>query len=269
MSTSSGILPPVLCRGNKLNGVKMTKSITGTRKTGNTGNNFLIRGVRPDDVFAKYLEGKFKTATLPEKREINTKIPKMQNYGTDPETSQIYYYTDRQSRRVIVATGNHKPYIQFVHNNYDPHTVIDLSEMNYPCYWCRRPLEKYRKTVTGIPIKINRTVTDQTGIFSVDCDDYGCYCDDRCAYASLKANYRNPVALRDSLWEDSESLMRYIYRMKYGDQILKEAKDFRLLKINGGPLDDDEYDSYQNHDFEQSCNVIYLPIKRTYPQHPR
>lgn len=269
MSTSGKLPSTVRSRGPKLVGVKMTKGITGSRKTGNTSSNILIRGVRPDDVLTKYLDGVFTTVTLPEKREINTKIPKMQDYGTDPEKSQVYYYTDRQSRRVIVATGNHTPYIQFVHNNYDPHTVIDLSNMNYPCYWCRRPLDKYRKTVVGIPIKINRTVTDQTGIFSFDCDDYGCYCDERCAYSSLKANYRNPITLRDSLWEDSESLLRFIYRLKYGDQTLKEAKDFRLLKINGGPLDDDEYDSYENYDFSKSSNVIYLPIKKMYPQHPR
>ena len=103
---------------------------------------------------------------------------------------------------------------------------------------------------------------NKTTLFNVE----GTYDTFGCALASLKRIYSCHYRYKDPLYMDSEQLLHTMYHKMYPDKIgsrIKEANDWRLLKLNGGPLTDQEYDSEQC-EYVKIPNLVTVPVKRQY-----
>lgn len=215
----------------------------------------MLRRIDPVIMLKKYLAGEFKNLTIPQSKiTISNAFVNLNKIGTD-YNSETYRFNDKTNSGQLIITTNHESYN--CTKNKDSDKTIE-QPVEY-CKWCRRKIE-------GSPLRIPIAMEKDpiTGVITF-------YGDDpidkfECGLAILKRVYSCHRNYRDSLYMDSIQMLHcYYYRMypkNKGSKII-EAKDWGLLKSNGGPLSNEEYDSNQ-HRYVETPNVIMLPIKRQY-----
>jgi hypothetical protein len=200
----------------------------------------------------RYLAGNFKEVTIPkDKVKISSAFVNLNKRIGNDQTSEIYRFNDKTNTGQLIVTTNHERY------NFSKNSETD-SPVAY-CFWCRREI---KSQPIGIPISMESDRHTGKIVFNVEntYDKFGC------ALADLKRSYSCHHIYKDPLYMDAEQLLHCMYHRMYPDKIgtrIKEAKDWRLLKRNGGPMTEEEYDLEQ-HTYLQIPNLITVPVKRQY-----
>jgi len=215
---------------------------------------FLLRHLDPSKILENYKSGKYCHITLPkEKIHLNLITPSIQsNLGTDPE-SDLYTFRTKGNLTQTVASTSHLHYLLFNRNG-------GLIPPGGICDWCRI---SFSHSSVGIPIKMeigHFDIGEPIIIFYLD----GCMCSCECALAELKRHHTLSYRYRDSLYMDSEQMLRYMYSIIYpNEDFLYEAPDYRLLRQNGGSLDISEFHN-KKHIYVRTPNIILAPVKRQF-----
>ena len=217
--------------------------------------NLVIRRIDPAEMLRRYFAGEFRKVTMPTgKITISTSFVDLsQRVGTD-QTSEIYRFTDKTNSGQIIVTSNHG---QYKYAKDGSETGEDRPTAC--CLWCRREINTIP---IGIPIEMETNRHTNQIVFNVE-DTYDTF---GCALAALKKIYSCHSMHKDPLYMDAEQLLHCLYHKMYPDKIgerIVEAPDWRLLRSNGGPLEDEEYDS-DLVGYVQLPNVVTLPVKRQY-----
>jgi len=221
-------------------------------------DNLVLRRIDPVIILRKYLAGDFKNVRIPKNKvTLSTAFVNLnQKIGTD-QTYEVYRFNDKANSGQIIVTTNHEQYKCAKDNN-----TKDSNKDSEPvahCLWCRREI---KTNPIGIPISMETDRHTGNVLFNVE-DTYDTF---GCALASLKRIYSCHYMYKDPLYMDAEQLLHCMYHKMHPDKIgtrIVEAHDWRLLKSNGGPLNDEEYDNNQCV-YIQLSNVVLVPIKRQY-----
>jgi len=215
----------------------------------------MLRRVDPVDMLKKYLAGEFIKTEIPtDKVSISSFANLNQRIGNDAN-SKIYRFNDKTNVGQIVVTTNHDQY------SYTK-DIIDGKQPVKGKTWCKWSKREITGESIGIPIAMEIDRNSNKITFYVE-DTYYNF---SCAMAGLKRLYSCHRNYKDPLYMDAEQMLHCYYYRLYPDRIgtrINEAKDWRLLDINGGPLTDEEYDSEQCS-YIQIPNVVIIPIKRQY-----
>lgn len=220
----------------------------------------MLRRIDPVLMLRRYLAGEFRQVSIPkEKVKFSTAFVNLnQKIGSD-QTSEVYRFNDKTNSGQIIVTTNHEQY-KYCKEISTGNNETEISEKPIPyCGWCKREIK--HKPI-GIPISMEVDRHTNNVVFNVE-DTYDKF---GCALAALKRIYSCHHRYRDPKYMDAEQLLHTMYHKMYPDKIgtrIKEANDWRLPKLNGGPLDDDEYDSGQ-YEYVEIPNLVLSPVKRQY-----
>ena len=216
----------------------------------------MLRRIDPITMLKKYLSGGFKNVTIPKNKikitssfvDLNRRI------GTD-QTCEIYRFNDKTNHSQVIVTTNH--------SNYQQVKDKTPKQIN-KCIWCRRNI--VGKPI-GIPVEMELNRHTKETIFHVE-DSYCNHNYFQCVFAGLKQLNSCHHMYKDPIYMDSEQLLHRMYYKIYPDRNktrIKEAKHWRMLDINGGPLSSEQYDS-ETTEYIEIPNLILLPCKRRYIQ---
>lgn len=222
----------------------------------------MLRRIDPIIMLTKYLKGEFKTIGIPTNRiSVSSAFINLgQRIGTD-SNSKVYRFSDKSNLGQIIVTTNHDQYQYFKDstNNTTKDTSGDSSKPISFCPWCRREVLD-----DGIIIPTSMEVDKSTGKIYFYGEEvahkFGC------ALSTLKYLYSCHHNYKDPLYMDADQLLHLLYYKMYPNKIgtrITEAKHWKLLESNQGPLTEDEYDSDQLG-YKALPNVIMCPIKRQY-----
>lgn len=201
--------------------------------TSNVRVTFLLRGIDPKALIARYNEGKTAEIVNPTKEKITLgeyKNPTTQLY-TDDSDKANFCRKDKIGNTVIYESTNNK-----------------ASES---CHWCRKP-QKDIKESCGLPVMVHNNVYYTDGYF--------------CSLPCVYAHYR--LYQSDPLYRDSEILIKHLFADLYPDQTLFPAPDWRLHVRNGGSLNDDDFYA-KGKTFIYGRTSNFTPLRVEYRQHKR
>lgn len=217
--------------------------------------SLMLRRVDPVDMLKKYLAGEFVRTEIPaEKVSMSSFVNVDHRIGNDTN-AKIYRLTDKTNVGQVIVTTNHDQY-SYAKNISDGKQPVKRKNW---CLWSKREINEES---VGIPVAMEIDRYNNKITFYVE----DAYYNFECAIAGLKRLYSCHRNYKDPLYMDAEQMLHCMYYRLYPDRIgtrINEAKDWRLLDINGGPLTEEEYDSDQ-HKYIQLPNVVIIPIKRQY-----
>ena len=213
-----------------------------------TERNFFLKQVDPVQVAEDYLSGKLKLPKDKIKFGNITITPDL-DVGKD-YNSPVYEIIDKNGESVRIITTDHDKWIAG--------SSSTTPTKKYICHWCR--IQNEGESVV-IPVKIDRDVMTNKLIFY----GTGSYCCFECAFADLKTKWYCNNFLRDALYSDSESLLRFMH-YKYTDkEKLVASPNWVLHEKNGGALSDKDFFSDKTS-YIPAPNIIINNIKTTYFQ---
>jgi hypothetical protein len=235
--------------------------------TNNTKTNmvptFLLKGINPNEFFDKYKSGYFQNLTFPESKvEIPKNTPEIfDNIGSN-YYSQMYEYTNHMNSRQRIYTTNHCNFITFATNNKNTtenNTKLKYYELNsnpQPCVWCRKPIKKRE---LGIPHQISYRPKTNTYVIHTGRD----VCSFNCMITFVRRKANNPFIYQSPYYIHSESIVHTWFNLCHPDKILREAPEWDLHEINGGPLSDKDFFN-DKYIYQPLPNIITLPCKEEY-----
>ena len=217
--------------------------------------SFILRSIDVDDFWKRYRNGDFSSIKEPPPVKITLNqsgLAPAPEYGNSPNDS-IFTIKDKGSRPLIVATDNDRNYQIFTKSGGE-------IPKGGRCFYC---LQDFTHEVVGIPIQYKRA--PELGIdhifWTVDT-----FCDEECMYAKFRENLQASKS-SDPVVSQTESLIKLLYRLKFGHEaILRPADDFRLIKENGGSIPYSEYKNKKNVRYMPKPNILLIPAKRSYMQ---
>lgn len=228
----------------------------------------MLRRIDPIIMLTKYLNGDFRTVTVPtHKVSVSSAFINLgQRIGTD-SSSRIYRFSDKSNLGQIIVTTNHDQYQHFKDTAKDSNSTKDgtkdtTKDGTKPislCPWCRREILD-----EGVIIPIAMEVDKLTGKIYFYGEEvahsFGCGLSTLKYLHSCHHNYKDP------LYMDADQMLHLLYYKMHPDKIgtrITEAKHWKLLESNQGPLSEDEYDSDQLG-YRAMPNIVMCPIKRQY-----
>lgn len=201
-----------------------------------------LRGIVPSVILARYKKGDFPGVQESKVNVSVTDIRLLPKFSSDP-AEETFIFVDKSGSKNVYTTTNQASYRQWMEKGaYSP---------NVPCQWCRYPVGD---ECVPIPLKM----VDRN-LFIGDVP----YCSFECSLAGLKKEYGLSFITRDPLYRNSEYLLKHLFSKENPGKKLKEAMDWRLLDINGGPLSREEFAS--SFHFLRTPNLI-IPAKVCYLQ---
>ena len=215
---------------------------------------FTIRKIDPKIIATKFFKGDYNNRTLPENKiRTTTALVKIgREIGAD-KNSEIYSYKDRNNNNQIIYTTNHALY------KY----VSDTSVRDSPILKCKYCKRGNMKRPIGLPISmtIDKTNPEQVCFHVVDA-----FCDFGCAFTHLKRRTGESRSYRGPLYSNAEQLLHCLYYRVYPDRIgktIKDKPDWDLLRENGGPLTNEEFDA-EGSEYVPIPSMLLLPSKKQY-----
>ena len=223
--------------------------------------SFFLRQVDPLAVAKAYLNG---TLLLPkEKVKFTTSTLTQDLVIGDNIDAPAYEYIDKNGSKLKIITGNH--------NNW---TISnEIRKEKFICDWCRinytiPPVPPVSPEGTGgtggtgrspvfLPIKIEK---DENKIYFHGIGEYCCF---ECVYADLKTKSYAGFYYRNSVYSDSETLLKYMNHLFTNRENLTSSPHWKLHVKNGGPLTDKDYYNSE-YSYGNVANVILKPAKITY-----
>jgi hypothetical protein len=206
--------------------------------------------VDPLEVADMYLAGTLRLPPEKIKFDNITITPDME-VGKD-YTSPIYEIFDKNGESIRVVTTDHE---KWINNN------TDKTGKKYICHWCR--IEHVGEYII-LPIKIDRDISTGKLIFH----GTGSYCCFECAYADLKTKWYCGPYIKDLLYSDTETLLRFMYHAYTGKSNLVASPDWILHEKNGGYLSDKDFFN-EKTTYVKCANLILNTAKITYYQNTK
>ena len=209
--------------------------------------SFMLRRIIPKNLALEYFKGKFLNRQLPKNKiKTSTNFVKMGKEIGRNSDYEVYRFIDKTNNPQTILTTNHTSYAQKPAVN----TLIR-------CRYCMR---NNMKNPVGIPVSME--ITDSKVIFAcVDpCCDFGC------TFSYLKRLNLQTRFYKGPLYSNAEQLLLCLYYRIHPDrkgEHIKEKPDFDLLKSNGGPLTDEEFDK-GSAKYISIPNITILPAKKQF-----
>lgn len=215
--------------------------------------SFLLKGIKPNEIWNKYLEGKYLTSTInPEK--VVSQAPVINSVAkvySDNVDDPIYAFRDKYGNTLVNASSGQVLFQNFKDGQY---------HSKGRCSWCGHDWEDNYNFIL-IPLTLSTSKYNGNKIFIV----YGerMTCDMECALSFINRELKMSYRSRDPNYSNSLQILLFTHRTLYPDRILHKAQDPALLDINGGCL---TYDKYKNisSTYYRTTNIIQLPLKIQY-----
>ncbi len=205
--------------------------------------SFLLRGINPGVVLNKYLDGAYTDLVQSNKKvEIKLNSLSFDRKVTDNPDDEIYEFITRAGESQRIVTVNHNQ--------------TNRIDGKFMCKWCRRLFEHHP---VGIPILQQYDPIDNLSIFHID----GNYCCFECMYAKVIIEVQLPYSIRKPGYESMDVLARKLFSLVYPNRKLNRSRDWSLLNINGGSLNEKEYFS-SYHEYKEIINIQLVPHKRRF-----
>lgn len=227
----------------------MSRNITQISSRG-----FTIRKIIPRQIAENYFNGLYDNRQLPclKIRSSSALIKLGKEIGKD-NSSEIYRFIDKSNNSQSILTTNHAFYTYML--NMQNGKSVDKPILK--CKYCKRNITK---TPIGLPVSMILKGSETHFIVS------DVFCDFGCAYSYVKRKNGENRYFKDSLYMNSEQLLYAMYYQMYPDRSgksIKDKNDWELLRENGGPLTDEEFDSDAAL-YVSIPSVVTLPCKKQY-----
>ena len=218
--------------------------------------NFTIRKIVLKDSAIRYFKGDYKERTLPEfKIRPTVTLGKIGKEIGKDSTSEVYRFLDRSNNNQVILTTNHSLYKYALEENKESRGLLNKPILK--CKYCKRTI---LKSPIGLPISMEPE--GDKLLFSV----IDSFCDFGCALSYLKRRLMESRLYKGPLYMNSEQMLYCMYYRMYPDRIgqsICEKPDWDLLRENGGPLSNEEFDS-NNSNYISIPSIVILPSKRQY-----
>ena len=202
---------------------------------------FTIRKIDPRAIASKFFKGEYANRTLPESKIKNSNV--IVNIGKEignDASSEIYRFKDKNNNNINIYTTNHalyKYYIQDLNNKLD-----------FPILKCKYCKRGNLKRPIGLPVSM--TLEKGEKMFGITPENVtfhvvDSFCDFGCAFSYLKRKIGESRMYREPFYANAEQLLYCLYYRVYPDRLgmsIKEKPDWDLLRENGGPLTNEEFD---------------------------
>ena len=217
--------------------------------------SFTIRKIDAKEISARYLKGEYNTRSLPDTkiRAANGRVKLGKDIGKDAN-SEVYRFVDKANNNLSILTTNHALY-KYVS---DLQNGKSAEEPLLRCKYCKRGNLKHP---VGLPI--NMSIAENNDVFFTVIDSF---CVFNCMFSFLKRKNCEIRYYKGPLYMNSEQLLYSMYYRIYPDRVgesIKEKPEWDLLRENGGPLTDEEFD-FGASEYIPIPSVISLPAKKQY-----
>ena len=214
--------------------------------------SFSLRKIDAKSIANKFFKGDYANRGWPENKiRSGVSVVKIgKDIGND-KSSEIFSYKDKNNNNQIIYTTNHALYKYISEGS---------SGINCPilkCQYCKRG--NLKKPI-GLPIAMSKEGEKIT--FHVT----GSFCDFGCAFSHLKRRTGTSRLYRGPLFMNSEQMLNLLYYRVYPERVgetIKEKPDWDLLRDNGGPLTNEEFDS-SSSEYVPIPSMILLPSKQQF-----
>lgn len=184
------------------------------------------------------------------------------SYGNSTD-SPIYTFKDKNNIPVVVYTTNH--------SNYEVYTEKGHLPEGGTCDWCR---VAFSQIATGIPLahnKVTRLVQNDTNFQLKSVDIFwvhGTFCSFECALAEIRVYTNHSTLETMGVYTTAEGLLKMLFMLTHPNKfLLRAAPYYKLLKSNGGSMDDAQFRS-NNHKYIVTSNVVIAPAKIQFIEYP-
>jgi len=216
---------------------------------------FMLRKIIPKEITIKYFKGSYINKKLPtDKVKTNKNFIKLGKQIGSDSSSEIYRFTDKSNNIQTVLTTNHEHY-SYIKDKQDGKLVDN------PLIRCRYCKRNHMKNPIGVPVRMDID-KNNNAVFSVTdlCCDFGC------AFSHLKSINKCDRFYKGPLYMNAEQMLLCLYYRLYPDKRgthIRSKPHPDLLRSNGGPLTDEEFDRDTAQYFPLS-NVTILPTKKQF-----
>lgn len=280
----------------------MSKKSGSTNSAGNGGGivriqeSFSLRKIDPKVLAQRFFRGDFQNRSLPEMKIKNSlTLFNNKDIGKD-KNSEVFSYKDKNNNSQTIYTTNHALYKYVTEQikekekekenevnadgkneknekenseekKEDKNTKkkgLALKELNalkdtplLKCKYCKRG---NMKRPIGLPISMSR---DGKNVWF---DVIDAFCDFGCAFSHLKRRTGGARMYKGILYSNAEQLLHCLYYRVYPDRIgqsIKEKPEWDLLRENGGPLTNEEFDC-ETAEYIPVPSAILFPSKKQY-----
>lgn len=216
--------------------------------------SFTLRKIDSKNIAKKFFAGDYQNRTLPEtKIRASVSVVKIGKEIGNDKNSEVFSYKDKNNNNQIIYTTNHTLYNYVMNSNPN-------SKENAPilkCKYCKRG--NLRRPI-GLPIKMEKK-KDEITFHVIDS-----FCDFGCAFSHLKRRTGTHRLYRGTLFANAEQLLHLFYYRVFPDRIgesIREKPDWDLLRDNGGPLTNEEFDM-NSSEYIPVPSIILQPAKQQY-----
>ena len=216
--------------------------------------NFTIRKIDPKHIAVKFFKGEYVNRTLPETK-IKTAPSglKIGKYVGNSLSSEVYSFKDKGNNHQTVYTTNHALYEYMSKKNSGEISELPILK----CKYCKRNI---RNDPVGLPISMQ---IEGDELYFTVIDNF---CDFGCAFSFLKRKNGINRLYRGPLYENAEQMLHAMYYRVYPEKVgemIRDKDDWDLLRENGGPLTDEEFD-YEASIYVPIPSVNITPVKKQY-----
>lgn len=212
--------------------------------------SFLLRGVDPDEILQRYLQGGYRTIPqIGEKIHLTKGTSLIKEKITRNEDDALYFISSRScSDNVICARSGHTDVRNYLRTG--------STEICGPCEKCGRDsCMGYPIAYKSVPALIKENGVDvHRNIHCFWTEGRSC-----CFEHSLELVRQKPC-----LSSDCVQLVHLLYRLTYPRAPpLKESLDPLLLQKYGGPLSEEDW-TRQTYKLTRTSHVILIPAQVEY-----
>lgn len=218
-----------------------------------TSENFTIRKINGPEIIQKYLSGGYTERILPEKIKTGGGGVSLGKAVGKDSGSEVFRFVDRSNNHQTIVTTNHALYQHAI----DLQNGVPSEKPILSCKYCKR---RNLKAPIGLPVAME-TNGEQT-IFSV----VDAFCDFGCCFSYLKRSLNLCREYRGPLYMNSEQMLYAMYYRMHPENVgeqIREKPDWDLLRENGGPLTNEEFDNNASN-YVPVSSVVVLPGKQQY-----
>ena len=177
------------------------------------------------------------------------------DHSSDYENENIYSCIKNNCKEYY-ATSGHEAFLYFRENDSYPN--------GGRCYYC---LCDFDNIPLGYPLEHEKIIKNidknyiVKHVFWVE----GIFCSFECVYSYIKM-YKNVCNSFDTYKSIlSNQLLILMYKLCYPNESIKSNPDFKLLKSNGGSLEENEWRNGK-HTYKRTGKLFLAPIKAEYLQ---
>jgi hypothetical protein len=228
---------------------------------------FLLKGVDFYKVLKDYNDGVY-TRLESKKQKLtlanNNILADIYSLSND---DRLFSVKDPFNNEIICTTSGYKDVEVFT-------STGGCLSIGGRCEYCR---DDYKTETIGIPIaykeftvltnkKVNLKDDDKIPKYKVYYTFWvdGRFCDFSCALSHINKLLSSHPKYIDVIYRDSDKLLKFMYKCLYpNNPPIKPAQDPKLLMINGGSLEREEWEN-PKYVYKKTNNIIMIPSKIEY-----